>query len=77
MEKCEHLNVVVPAWWNQFDGDDLDEEIKKKKKTYSRTLFGCLENNRKIERFCNWLIAMIAKSYKRERERERAREQEG
>ena len=39
-EKCEHLNVVVPAWWNQFDGDDLDEEInmKSKKKNPSEEL---------------------------------------
>ena len=48
-EKCEYLNVVVPnqrVWWNQFDGDDLDEEIKmkivkkKKKKTSQELCLG-------------------------------------
>ena len=78
-EKCEYLNVVVPnrrVWWNQFDGNDLDEEIKTKIIKKKKTLFGCLENNRKIERFSNWLIAMTANSYERESERERARYRE-
>ena len=66
-EKCEYLNVVVTAWWNQFYGDDLDEEIKTK----------IIKNKKKKNQNPVWLPRKLKKNRNFLRARERERELEG